>query len=191
MYVMFSVPVVPLRRVLFTASSILVRRGIFSRDSADALDPCVWKHVLTHEALARLSIRTDVIRTWGIDEVTYSGVYSYKVKATVHGCGYTAALSKSKRTHNGLRNHIAIKQTRILLLPHWAFQLSSTSINHLKKLCVQPKGAARAHRRSQSLISNTEAPQLVGAGEGANNQDFLADLSTAEVIDLQRSAQQA
>ena len=37
--------------------------------------------------------------------------------------------------------------------------------------------------RSQSMISSLETPQCVGAGEGTNSQDFLADLSTLEVID--------
>ena len=34
----------------------------------------------------------------------------------------------------------------------------------------------------QALIENTKAPQLLGAGEGTNNQDFLADLRTLEVV---------
>ena len=47
---------------------------------------------------------------------------------------------------------------------------------------MQPKGDTEAYRRSQSVISSTEAPQFVGAGEGTDDQDFLADLSTLEVI---------
>ena len=53
----------------------------------------------------------------------------------------------------------------------------------LTKQCMQPKGATKAYRKSQSLIFSTEAPQFVGAGEGADNLDFMADLSTLEVID--------
>ena len=47
---------------------------------------------------------------------------------------------------------------------------------------MQPSGAAKAYRKSQSPIFNAETPQFVGTGEGTDNLDFLADLSTLEVI---------
>ena len=43
-------------------------------------------------------------------------------------------------------------------------------------------GAAKAYHESQSRIFKTEAPQFVGAGEGTDNLDFLADLSALKVI---------
>ena len=46
-----------------------------------------------------------------------------------------------------------------------------------------PSGAAKAYRESQSRIFSTDAPQFVGAGEGTDNLDFLADLSALKVID--------
>ena len=141
--------------------------------------------MLTHGALAkfRLSVRSDVICTWDISEVAYASGYYFQVKITVNGCGYKDALSKNKKTYNGLRSHIAIQTTRILLMTYRAFRLSAGSFYHLKKICMQPKGATKAYQRSPSLISNTEAPQFIGAGEGTDTQDFLADLSTLEVID--------
>ena len=48
---------------------------------------------------------------------------------------------------------------------------------------MQSKGATKAYRKSQSLIFKTEAPQSVGAGEGTDSQDFMADLSASEVTD--------
>ena len=66
---------------------------------------------------SELSVRSDVIHTWGVDEATCSGGYYYQVKVTVHGCGFKDTLSKKKTTYNGVRNHIAFKQTRILLIP--------------------------------------------------------------------------
>ena len=38
------------------------------------------------------------------------------------------------------------------------------------------------YRKSQSLIFNTDAPQFVGAGKGTDNLEFMAGLSTLEVI---------
>ena len=89
--------------------------------------------------------------------------YCYHERITVYGCGFTATLSKSKNSHNGLRTNVAIQQTRILMIP--------------------TKGATKAYHNSQSLIASLETAQFVGAGEGTDNQDFLADLSTLEVID--------
>ena len=74
---------------------------------------------------------------WDVNEVTYSGGYYYQVKITVHGCGCKAALSKNKKTYNGLRNPVTIKQTGILLIPHWAFRLSASSFYYLKKYCMK------------------------------------------------------
>ena len=44
-------------------------------------------------------------------------------------------------------------------------------------------GAARAYHESQSRIFKTETQQFVGAGEGTDHLDFLADLSALKVID--------
>ena len=62
-------------------------------------------------------------------------------------------------------------------------KLSPDAFYHLKKYCMQPKGAVKAYRRSQSLTNNTAALQFIGAGEGTDNLDFLADMSTLDVID--------
>ena len=43
-------------------------------------------------------------------------------------------------------------------------------------------GAAKAYHESQSRIFSTETPQFVGAAEGTDNLDFLADLSALKVI---------
>ena len=53
------------------------RRDLVEEIKLDSLDPCVWKHVLTHESLAqfRLGVRSDVIRIWDIEEVTYASSY--------------------------------------------------------------------------------------------------------------------
>ena len=48
---------------------------------------------------------------------------------------------------------------------------------------MHPEGATKAYHKSQSFIASLETPQFLGAGEGTDNQDFLADLSTLEVID--------
>ena len=53
---------------------------------------------------------------------------------------------------------------------------------HLKRERLPPSGAAKAYRESQSRIFITEGQQFVGAGEGADNLDFLADLSALKVI---------
>ena len=47
----------------------------------------------------RLSVRSDVMRVWSVEEVTYTGYYCH-VMVTVHGCGFKATLSKSKNSHN-------------------------------------------------------------------------------------------
>ena len=151
------------------------------------LDPCVWKYALTHEDLAafRLNARSDVTGTWQIDATTFACGYYYQVKVTVHGCGFKAALSKSRKTYLGLQanpsSHV-IRQTRILMLPKCAVKITPKAYYHLKKQNTQPSGAAKAYRKSQSLIFNTEELQFVGVGEGTDNRDFMADLSTLEVI---------
>ena len=69
------------------------------------------------------------------------------------------------------------------MLPPGASKLTPDAFYHLKKYCMQSKGGAKACRRSQSVIHKPDAPQFVGAREGTDNLDFLADLSTLDVID--------
>ena len=162
-------------------------RGTVDQMTLELLDPCIWKHVLTQEELAtfRLNSRSDVISTWQVDTTAYAFGSHYQVKITVTGCGLKKALSKSKRTYLGLQpnegSHV-VNQTRILLLHQETVKLSTKAYYHLKKQNLQPSGAAKAYRKSQSSIFSTQAPQFVGAGEGTNNLDFMADLSALEVI---------
>ena len=143
--------------------------------------------MLTHEdfAASRLNARSGVKGTWQVDATTFPYGYFYQVKITVNGCGFKAALSRSKKTLLGLQanpsSHV-IKQTRILMLPKSAVRITPKAYYHLKKQNTQPSGAAKAYRKSRSLIFNTEAPQFMGAGEGTDNLDFIADFSTLEVI---------
>ena len=62
------------------------------RGILDSLDPCVQMYVLTLETLAelRLSVRSDVVRTWKISEVSFSG-YHYQAMIVVRGCGFKAS----------------------------------------------------------------------------------------------------
>ena len=115
----------------------------------------------------------------------FAGGYYFQVKVTVHGCGYKAALSKSKKSYISLQGatYSFIKQTRILLISAKAVPMTTAAFHVLKKPNLQPKGATKAYRKSQSRIFSTEAPQFVGAGAGTDNQDFLADLTTLDVID--------
>ena len=76
-----------------------------------------------------------------------------------------------------------IKQTRILLLPPHLTMLTKEAYHHLKRENMPTTGAAKAYRESQSRIFKTEAPQFVGAGEGTDNLDFMADLSALKAID--------
>ena len=130
--------------------------------------------------------------TWEVRSTTFAGYYYYyyyyyyQVKIVVNGCGFKAALSKSKKTYNGLQpdtNSHVVNKTRTLLLPADFVPISPAAYYVMNKQNMPPKGAVKAYRRSQSLIFNSEAPQFVGAGEGTDNLDFMADLSTLEVID--------
>ena len=105
------------------------------RDLLDSLDPCVWKYVLTREALAkfRLSVRSDVIRAWDISEVTYASGYYFQVNVTLHGCGCNTALSKNKKTYNKTADPLQVFQ--------------ASSFYHLKKFCMQPKGATACSQK--------------------------------------------
>ena len=134
----------------------------------ESLDPCVWKYVLTHEALAklRLSVRSDVIRVWDINEVTYAGGYYYQVKVTVHGFGYKAALSKNKKTYNGLR-HPTIKQTRILLFP---FGLSTVASSLYR--CDRQFSYRKGSRRSRQKMDFKEQGKK-GKTPLSRNKDVL------------------
>ena len=96
------------------------------------------------------------------------------------------ALSKTQKTHLGLESvqgSVVIIQTRTLLLPPCFSMLTREAFYHLKRDSTPATGAAKAFRESQSRIFKTEAPQFVGAGEGTDNLDFMADLSVLKVID--------
>ena len=60
--------------------------------------------------------------------------------------------------------------------------LSQKAFYQLRREHMPAMGAAKAYHESQSRIFSTEAPQLVGAGEGTDNLDFLAALSAQKVI---------
>ena len=132
--------------------------------------------MLTHDDLAtfRLNARPDVIYTWQVEATTYAFGYYCQVKIAISGCGFTPAISKSKKTHLALQSKessFVINQTRILLSPD-ATKLDRRSFHHLKKENLQPTGAAKAYRKSQT-----------GTGEGTDNLDFMADVKALEVID--------
>ena len=61
--------------------------------------------------------------------------------------------------------------------------LTKEAFYQLKRDNTPATGATKAYRESQSRIFKTEAPQFVGAGEGTDNLDFMADLSALKVID--------
>ena len=145
----------------------------------DSLGPCVQRYILTHEKLAqfRLSVRSDVMRTREIADVSFSGNH-YQVMIVVHGCGFKSPLSKKKNSYGGSRTNVVIHQTSV-----WVTPLSVSAFRLLKQFYLKPRGAKNAFRQSQSLLENLETPQFVGAGESTDNQDFLADSTTLEVVD--------
>ena len=108
------------------------------------------------------------------------------MKIIVSGCGFTSALSRSGKTYWGLQledDSLATKHTRVLLLPPALFKLTQRAFLLLKRDAAPATGAAKAYHESQSRIFKTDAPLFVGAGEGTDNLDFLADLSVLKVID--------
>ena len=60
--------------------------------------------------------------------------------------------------------------------------LSQKAFYQLRREHMPGTGATKAYHESQSRIFSTDAPQFVGAGEGTDNLDFLADLSALKVI---------
>ena len=77
----------------------------------------------------------------------------------------------------------ATKHTRVLLLPPALSKLTQQAFFCLKRDPAPAAGAAKAYHESQARIFKTDAPMFVGAGEGTDNLDFLADLSALKVID--------
>ena len=139
-------------------------------------DSGLWRCVLNQDDLAsfRLNVRSDVVELWEVASTTYNNFYC-QVK-----------ISKTKETHLGLKaneGRILIEQTRVLLLPPSLSMLTREAFYRLRRDNSPVTGAANADRESQSRIFKTEAPQFVGAGEGTDNLDFLADLSALKVID--------
>ena len=105
------------------------KRNAAEEVTLETLDPCVWKHMLTHDDLAifRLNARSDVIGIWQVEATSYAFNYYCQVKITVAGCGFKPAISKSKRTYLGLQaneSSYMINRTRILLLPPKAVKLT-------------------------------------------------------------------
>ena len=152
-------------------------RQLVEEITLNTLDPCVWRYVLNQDDLAsfRLKVRSDVIGTWEIASTTYNHFYC-QVKIVVSGCGFKSAISKSKKTHLGLKvdeDSVAIAHTWVLLLPPSLSKLSQEAFYRLKRGTTPTTGEARAYHESQSQIFKTEAPQFVGAGEGTDNLDFL------------------
>ena len=153
----------------------------------EILDPCVWRYVLNQDDLAsfRLNARSDVVEMWEIESTTYHNFYC-QVKIAITGYGFKSAISKTKKSFLGLKvdeGSVLIDQTRVLLLPPNLSMLTREAFYRLKRDNAPATGAAKAYRESQSRIFKTEAPQFVGAGEGTDNLDFLADLSALKVID--------
>ena len=81
-----------------------------------------------------------------------------------------------------LLSSVVINQTRILFLPRHLTALSMQAYYQWKRDNMPATRAAKAYHESKSRIFKTEAPLFVGAGEGADNLDFLADLSALKVI---------
>ena len=152
------------------------------------LDPCAWRYVLTQDDIAsfRLKARSDVVGAWEIESTTYNYFYC-QVKVVVSARCFTSTISKTGKTHFSQQmekeDSVATKHTRVLLLPPALTRLTQPAINLLKRDNTPPTGASKAYRESQSRIFKTEAPLFVGAGEGTDNLDFLADLSALKVID--------
>ena len=71
----------------------------------------------------------------------------------------------------------------VYLVRCWWTMLTKQAFYRLKRDNAPATGATRAYREPQSRIFETEAPQFVGAGEGTDKLDFLADLRALKVID--------
>ena len=69
-------------------------------------------------------------------------------------------------------------------MPQWALEFTHYGYHSLRmNNILRPTVAHNAYRQSQALIENTEARHFVGAGEGMDSQNFLADLQALEMID--------
>ena len=135
-------------------------------------------------ANVRLKVRSDIIGTWEIASTTYNHFYC-QVKIAISGCGFKSAISKSKKTHLGLKmdeDSVATAYTRVLLLPPNFSMLTREGLS-IEERYYPSYRSSKSHHESQSRVFKTEAPQFVGAGEGTDNLDFLADLSALKVID--------
>ena len=139
-------------------------RPLVEEITLETLDPCVWRYVLNQDDLAnfRLKVRSDVVGTWEIASTTYNHFYC-QVKIVVSGCGFKSAISKSRKTHLGLKvdeDSVAIAHTRVLLLPPCLSKLTKEAFYRLKRDGTPATGAARAYHESQSRIFKTEAPRF-------------------------------
>ena len=157
-------------------------RPLVDEITLETLDPCVWRYVLNQDDLARfrLKVRSDVVGSWEIASTTYNHFYC-QVKFVVFGTGFKPAIGNW-----GLKSDqgsVVIEHTRVLLLPPSVSKLTKEAFYWLRIDTTPATGAARAYHESQPRIFKTEAPQFVGAGEGTDNLDFLADLSAPKVID--------
>ena len=96
-------------------------RQLVDEITLEILDPCVWRHVLNQDDLAsfQLNARSDVVGMWEVESTTYHNFYC-QVKIAITGCGFKSAISKTRKTHLGLKvdeGSVLIDQTRVLLLP--------------------------------------------------------------------------
>ena len=154
----------------------------------DTIDPCAWRYVLTMDNLAsfRLQTRSDVVGTWEIASTTYNFFYC-QVKITISAQCFTQTASKSGKSYCGEQSDKVdsahVTHTRVFLLPPELTRLTSPTFITLRRDTSPPSGASKAYCESQSRIYKLEAPLFVGAGEGTDNLDFLADLSALKVID--------
>ena len=151
----------------------------------ETLDPCAWRYVLTMDDLVsyRPTTRSDVVGAWEIASTTYYHFYC-KVKVGISAQCFTHPTIVSLVSHTMDKVDSApVMHTRVLLLPPEATRLTRSAFAALKKDLTQPTGASKAYRESQPRIYKLEAPLFVGVGEGADNMDFLADLSALKVID--------
>ena len=159
----------------------------------ETLDPCAWRYVLTMDDLAsfRLLTRSDVVGKWDIASTTYFHFYC-KVKLRISAQCFTPPVSKSGKSYKGEQSDkadsVPVTHTRVLLLSPEATWLTKSAFAALKKDHTQPMGASKAYHESQSRIYKLEAPLFVGVGEGADNMDFLADLSALKVIEPEEVA---
>ena len=134
------------------------RISIVEEITLETLDPCVWRYVLNQDDLAnfRLKVRSDVIGTWEMVSTAYNRFYC-QVKIVVSGCGFKSAISKSKKTHLGLKvdeDSVAIAHTRVLLLPPCLSKLTKETFYWLKRDSTPATGSKSLPRVTISNLQD-------------------------------------